>query len=103
MSVIEEERATRHRTRKNGQKVYFTITEKSIMFHAEKEGDMSNADDYSAVNTICRLASKMRGLGASWLDIADQLDAGSMGSVYTWPALILQVIRDEGCLIGGGK
>lgn len=93
---IECERATRHRVKRNGVNVYFTITDGGIMLHVANEGDLSKQDDICAANTICRLASKLRGAGMEWAEIYRQMDAGSMGNAYTWPGIIGQVIRDEG-------
>jgi hypothetical protein len=87
---------TRHRIKRKNQNYYISITESGIMFHAPNEGDLQFQDEYSAINTICRLVSKLRGMGTSWEDIVRQLDAGSMGNQNTWSALIVKVIRAEG-------
>lgn len=96
MAEIEQERATRHRVRRNTENIYFTITEKGIMFHAAHESDLARQNDYTAINTICRLISKLRGAGIEWAEIYRQMDAGSMGNGRTWPGIVAQVIRDEG-------
>ena len=97
LNGFDEEYCGRHRVVVDGIAYYFTTTDKSIMFHSPGEGDIANQEICTTVNTICRLSSKLRGLGATWADVWRQLDAGSMGNARTWSAIVAGVIRDKCC------
>ena len=70
---------------------YITCTDKSVMAHRPREGDMENATEYTLLNSVCRLASKLRGKGYSWKKISHQLSKSGIGykTVVDEIALIL--------------
>lgn len=101
MSTIngfEVESCKRYFIEIDGWKPYFTVTDKSIMFHAANEGDITNQEKYTSINAICRLSSKLRGCGLEWNEIYRQLDAASMGNMRTVSAIVGQIIRDKCCI-----
>jgi len=77
---VEETKARRYAIHNRAMGGYYlTMTNESVMAHRPNESDPTNATEYTLINAVCRLSSKLRGLGFTWSDIANQLEQSGVG------------------------
>jgi hypothetical protein len=92
---MDEQTGERVMIQRYGKRYYFYLSDTDIMFSAPGEGDIKNAETYSMINAICRLASKARETGLDWSTIARQLRNANVTSARTWTADIANIIEDH--------
>lgn len=76
---FEQVDVVRHIVRINQKEYYVTIGERSIMVHPPNPSSFTDAPEYAWLNSICRLASKWMGDGATWGRVAYQLECSGNG------------------------
>lgn len=93
---FEERNVKRHRIKQYPDSLYITLDDKSIMSHRANESSWDKREQHTAMNIICRFASKMVGSGAfTWEEIAYQMESGTTGH-HTVYDDIAKIIRDNG-------
>ena len=78
----------------NKSKFYFIVTDKDIMNFFEFENTSELDDTRATLNLVCRLLSKLMGLGYPMQDAIGQCEASQITqSEKTIPAMVARVMR----------
>ena len=65
--------------RPSGENYYITIGDCHIMSHFANAASAKRAGEYQSLQSVCRLASKLRAHGGTWELVASQIEKAGVG------------------------